>query len=271
MLGSALTMTPCVLPAEKPPAIRGWKHGTIPVIGLIGGIGGGKSQASGLLAARGAVVIVADSIGHELLDDPEVRNQIVRRFGADVMTRSASHAGAAPRVDRSALGAIVFADPAARRGLEAILHPRMRARIAESIDRALRVDGPGARSIVLDAAILLEAGWDDLCDLIVFVDAPRGDRVRRVIEQRGWSEETLESREIAQWPIVEKRRRADFTIANDAGFDRLSREIDRLVAFVDQRKAGAPQPRAELGAANSTACTCDENVLESPRGPGWVR
>lgn len=242
-----------------------------PVIGLIGGIGGGKSQVSAMLAARGAIVIVADAIGHELLDDPELRDQIAGRFGVDVMKRPATLADAVPRIDRQALGAIVFADPAARRELEAILHPRMRARFAESIDRAAQVDGPALRWVVLDAAILLEAGWDDMCDLVVFVDAPRAERVRRVVDERDWSEETLESRELAQWPIVEKRRRADFVIANDAGFDHLSAEIDRLLAFVGDRTAVRPGPCAQRGDEISTARTNDEKVFESPLGPGRVR
>ena len=76
-------------------------------------------------------------------------------------------------------------------------------------------------AVVLDAAILLEAGWDDLCDRIVFVDAPRLERLRRVAETRGWSEETFEARERAQWPSDEKRRRADWIITNDSGPDRL--------------------------------------------------
>ena len=70
---------------------------------------------------------------------------------------------------------------------------------------------------MLDAAILLEAGWDDLCDLVVFVDAPRPERLERAARQRGWSPETFESRERAQWPCDEKRRRADVVITNDAG------------------------------------------------------
>jgi dephospho-CoA kinase len=245
-----------------------------PVIGLIGGIGSGKSQVSGMLAARGAIVIIADAVGHELLNDPEVRDQIVDRFGADVMTGPASPADAAPRIDRRALGAIVFADPAARRDLEAILHPRMRARFTDSIDRAARVDGPGARVVVLDAAILLEAGWDDLCDLIVFVDAPRDERVRRVIEERGWSEQTLDSRESAQWPIVEKRRRADFVITNDAGLDQLTKQIEQLLVFVEEgtRPAAGKSGRClELGAASTTPRPGGENVLESPLAPRRMR
>ncbi len=81
----------------------------------------------------------------------------------------------------------------------------MRCRFLEEIDRA--VHGGAAGLVVLDAAILLEAGWDDLCDRIVFVDTPRPERLRRVAATRGWSEENLASRERSQWPNGEKRRR----------------------------------------------------------------
>ena len=86
--------------------------------------------------------------------------------------------------------AIVFADPEARRALEAIVHPLMRARFVEAIDQASSAS-PAPAPVVLDAAILLEAGWDDLCDLVVFVDAPRSERLRRAADDRGWSEDDL--------------------------------------------------------------------------------
>jgi dephospho-CoA kinase len=82
--------------------------------------------------------------------------------------------------------------------------------------------------IVLDAAILLEAGWDDLCDRVVFVEAPRSVRRQRVAKQRGWSLAVLESREAAQWPCDIKRSRADIVLANDSGMDNLNREVSRL-------------------------------------------
>ena len=96
------------------------------VIGLIGGIGGGKSSVAALLKARGAVVIDADSVGHEILNEPPVRGQIVERFGTGVLSARSADPGRRG-IDRKALGAIVFADPQARRDLEAIVHPRMRA------------------------------------------------------------------------------------------------------------------------------------------------
>ena len=122
--------------------------------------------------------------------------------------------GPRPRISRRALGAIVFADPVgpARPGG----HPASGdARALPPDDRAPGRATGGRPCIVLDAAVLLEAGWDDLCDRIVFVDAPRAERLRRVEAARGWSERALEARERSQWPVDEKRRRADWIIDND--------------------------------------------------------
>jgi dephospho-CoA kinase len=200
----------------------------VPVIGLIGGIGSGKTEVAALLAECGAVVIDADAVGHELLADPSVRARIVERFGASVLLPAGTPPGTSPAIDRRALGRIVFADREARRDLEAILHPTMRASFLTAIQRASRSGGGAGRIVVLDAAVLLEAGWDDLCDLIVFVDARDDERMRRVQARRGWSREKLLAREQAQWPCDEKRRRADVVISNDAGVDSLRRNVQRV-------------------------------------------
>ncbi|MGO9467771.1 MAG: dephospho-CoA kinase [Isosphaeraceae bacterium] len=223
-----------------------WKHGSIPVIGLIGGIGSGKSAVAAILAARGGVVIDADSVGHELLTDPEVRDQIVARFGDSILDRKVCGGSSGPRIDRAALGAIVFADPAKRGELEAIVHPRMRDRFRCEIERLTRRGG--ARVIVLDAAILLEAGWDELCDRVVFVDAPRSVRHERVVKQRGWSARALESREAAQWPCDVKRGRADTVLVNDSGMDSLNREVGRLEGLlVDSSSRADASARLRFG------------------------
>jgi dephospho-CoA kinase len=201
---------------------------SMPVIGLIGGIGSGKSEVAARLAERGVGVIDADLVGHELLDTPEVRSEIVDRFGTGVLKDSTIDGTLSPRIDRGALASIVFADAGARHALEAILHPRMRERFLATIEAAWHAGASRPRALALDAAVLLEAGWDDLCDLVVFVDAPRATRLDRVARQRGWTLETLKSREQAQWPCELKRDRADLIINNDGDLGLLPHEVDRL-------------------------------------------
>ena len=202
-----------------------YKHGEIPVIGLIGGIGAGKSRVAELLAAEGAFVIDADTVGHALLDQRPVREQVVAQFGAGVLDRSGSPDDP-PRIDRRALGAIVFASPAALEQLEAILHPPMRRTFERAIARAVRRGR--ARAVVLDAAILLEAQWNTLCDQVVLVDAPRDLRLARLAAARGWNEDVLAAREAAQWPLERKRALADAVVVNDAGAEPLAEQVHRL-------------------------------------------
>src|SRR5215217_7802575 len=105
-------------PRSRPPSrsrrsapMKGpWKHGTVPVVGLIGEIGGGKSRVASLLAGRGALVLDADAIGHALLAQRPVRERVVARFGAGILAPS-DEAGGPPAIDRRALGAIVFSSP----------------------------------------------------------------------------------------------------------------------------------------------------------------
>lgn len=218
-----------------------WKHGSIPVIGVIGGIGSGKSRVAALLAGRGAQVIDADAVGHALLNQRPVREQVVARFGTGILTPPADPEGP-PSIDRRALGAIVFPNSQELKALESILHPRMRRTFERAIARAVRRGK--ATAVVLDAAILLEARWDSLCDRIFFVDTPRDQRLARLALERGWTEEKLEARERAQWPLEEKRRRADAVVVNDDG-------LDRLEAAVDRQWRALPAPPDRPSAARS--------------------
>ena len=169
-----------------------WKHDTVPVIGLTGAIGGGKSQVAVLLGKRGAVVIDADVVGHAVLERPEVRRQVIERFGAGVVGHGPNASATLGPINRQALGSIVFASRPALEDLEAIVHPLMRRQFEEIIDReSVRGDAP---AVVLDAAILLEAEWDDLCDLLVFVDASQQVRLERVARGRSWTAEDLQVR-----------------------------------------------------------------------------
>lgn len=240
-----------------------WKHGPIPVVGLVGGIGAGKSAVAEALARRGAFVLDADRVGHALLDQRPARDRIVRRFGPEILAPlpeptvedtagppseddtnvradadtvtdtnedSPNTAKRPPRpsIDRRALGEIVFADSSARRDLEAILHPRMRATFERAIDRTIRRGG--FKAIVLDAAVLFEAHWEDLCDLVLFVDAPTSQRLARVQASRGWSAADLAAREAAQLPLDVKQKQADVVLINDSTPEALDERVGQLWA-----------------------------------------
>lgn len=238
---------------------RRWKHGAIPVIGLTGAIGGGKSRFAALLGQRGAALIDADAVGHEVLEEPPIKRQLVQRFGPDVLRWEES--GAARRVDRQVLGSLVFADPAARRDLEAIVHPEMLCRFEAAIEREARRGL--APAIVVDAAILFEAGWDRLCDLVVFVDAPFPVRLGRVGRDRGWTAEVLQAREAAQWPIDAKRERAGVWVRNDASLEALEQNVDRLLAQVASSRRADP-----LLERTALVGHCSESI---PAAPGDAR
>jgi len=218
-----------------------WKHGAIPVIGLVGGIGAGKSSVAAGFAAQGAFVLDADAIGHALLEQRPAFEDVVKRFGTGVVIPGSPDAPA--RIDRSKLAARVFANPAELKALERILHPRMRATFTKAIGRTIRRGEH--RAVVLDAAVLFEAGWDDLCDLVVFVDAPPALRLHRIRETRGWDGAALEAREQAQLPLEVKQQRSGEMILNVGDLDALAGEVARVFHGL---KPPRRVPRSELPA-----------------------
>jgi dephospho-CoA kinase len=191
-----------------------------PVIGLLGGIGSGKSQVAAALARHGARIIAGDQLGQAALRDPDIRARVVSRWGQGVVDESGE-------IDRRRLAAIVFADPAQRKELEAITHPWIRQRIRSDVEEA-RNDSR-VPLIVLDAAVMLEAGWDDVCDHLVYVDAPREVRLERVARQRGWNEKEVQAREQAQLPLTEKAVRADHVLDNSASLEHLNGQVNDLL------------------------------------------
>lgn len=190
------------------------------IIGIVGGIGSGKSLVAKLLAGKTGRVIEADAIGHEVLKRPEVHEQACSRWGREIL-------GSDKEIDRRKLGKIVFADHNERKKLEGMVFPWIGRRIREEIEAANR--DPGVRVIVIDAAIMLEAGWGP-CDRIVFVDTPREQRLARLIAQRGWTEDDLAAREKAQWSVEEKRKKAHDVIVNNGDLEELARQVERLRA-----------------------------------------
>jgi dephospho-CoA kinase len=190
-----------------------------PVIGLIGGMGSGKSLVAAELARRGARVISGDRLGHEALKQPDVRARVVERWGPAVLDERGE-------VDRRKLGAIVFANERERQALEALVFPTIERGICEAIGAA-RSD-PEVKLVVLDAAIMVEAGWDRACDRLVFVDAPHAARLRQLADQRGWSAKEVEARENAQMPLAKKKERADFVLDNSGTPEQLARQVEDL-------------------------------------------
>jgi dephospho-CoA kinase len=159
-----------------------------PVIGLIGGIGSGKSQVAAAFARHGARIIAGDQLAHAALRDADIRARVAARWGEGVLDAEGA-------IDRPRLAAIVFADPAELKALEAITHPWIRQRIRAEMEAA-RTD-PRVPLIVLDAAIMLEAGWSEVCNRLIYIEAPREVRLQRVARQRGWAAKEVEVREQA--------------------------------------------------------------------------
>lgn len=191
------------------------------IIGLVGGVASGKSAVAAALARRGAVVFDADKIGHVVLDEPEVRDELVSRWGPEIL-------GPHGRVSRPAVAAKVFGDSADatsdRSFLEQAIHPRIRQRIEKAI--AALPDEP-LSAVVIDAPLLIESGWNDVCDAIAFVDSPREQRLARA-KTRGWTPEEFTRRELSQMPIEQKRRWASHVIDNSGTLDELETDVGRF-------------------------------------------
>jgi dephospho-CoA kinase len=192
-----------------------------PVIGLIGSIGAGKSAAAKALAVHGGFVIDADKLGHEAIKRPGVVASIARRWGDGVLKLDGS-------VNRRALAGIVFADEAARKELEAIMFPAITRMMSEQMTAAQT--NAMVRFIVIDAPVLIEAGWKGVCSKLLFIDAPRAVRLTRVKERNGWTEAELAAREAAQMPVDEKKALADAVVVNEGTLDDLQRAIDGVLA-----------------------------------------
>jgi dephospho-CoA kinase len=190
------------------------------VIGLLGGVASGKSLVSQQFAELGAIVLDADRAGHEALQLPCVEHAACQRWGKAVF-------GPDGHIDRSRLAKIVFAPPPAgpkeRKYLESLTHPEIGRRLAT------QAEAQKTRSAlaVLDAALILEAGWDRLCNCFAFVDVPRELRLSRAL-QRGWTEGDFGAREAAQDSLDSKRARADVIIDNSGSPEHTQAQVQRL-------------------------------------------
>lgn len=191
------------------------------VIGLAGGIGAGKSTVARFLADNGVGVVDSDRLNGEQLEEPEVVAELARWYGPDIRKPGGG-------VCREVLARIVFDDPAQRRRVEGLLHPRIARRRQELIEN-FQAD-PRIRAVALDSPLLFETGLDRGCDLVIFVDAPAAQRARRLAATRGWSAEEVCRREKSQEPLDNKGARADYIVENKSGLDDLRSKVEKLLS-----------------------------------------
>ncbi len=206
---------------------------TCPVVGLVGGVGSGKSTLTRRAAELfGLVAIDGDAAGHRALADSTVKFHIQRHFGESVLASDGT-------IDRAALAALVFGTSSEHERnkamLEQLTHPVICREFHQRIASARATAAP---AVLLDAAVLLEAGWRDLCDAVLFIDVP--DHLRRSrVAARGWSEAHWRRREASQLSLAEKRRQADAVIDNSGVLDTA---VEALVAAIE-RICGLRLPR----------------------------
>ena len=189
-------------------------------MGLTGGIGSGKSTVSSLLAEKGAVVIDADRIVHEVQAPGGAAYQpIVERFGPDVVLPDGA-------LDRKKLAAIVFSDPDALADLNKVTHPLVGQEIADRMAAEAETD----HVVILDVPLLVESGRSDMAGMIV-VDCPIEVAVTRAVA-RGMDEADVRRRIAAQVSREERLAKADFVVDNSGSLDDLRREVDRAWEWV---------------------------------------
>lgn len=187
-------------------------------VGLTGGIASGKSMVADELAARGAIIIDADVLAREVVEPgTPALAAIIDRFGAQVLRDG--------QIDRARLAQIVFADPHARRDLERIVHPAVRARAAE-LERA----AGDAAVVVHVIPLLVETGQHEDFDVVVTVDADHETQIQRLMVRNGFTRAEAESRIAAQASREERRRAADVVVDNTGSLTQLREQIDALWA-----------------------------------------
>jgi dephospho-CoA kinase len=183
-------------------------------VGLTGGIGAGKSEALAAFERRGIPVLSTDKVAHDILDDEQVRQALIERWGNEIAPGGV--------VDRDRVGEIVFADRDELTWLESVTHPRVGAKVLEWRQGL----GPETEIAVVEVPLLFEASMDDAFDATLAVVADDELRDARLRERGQAGLEGREDRQLAQ---AEKERRADHVIRNDASLEELEGEVNKLI------------------------------------------
>ena len=193
----------------------------LPIIGITGGIGSGKSLVANFLQDNGCVVADADANTKIVLARGEVQQLLIDWWGDKVIDSSGD-------INRSFVASIVFSDAKARERLESLIHPL----VQELQEKAFNSVPNNAIALVIDAPLLMESGLDQQCDVIIFVACPIETRLKRVIDSRGWNEEQLRNREVVQIGLDTKRSSADHIIINDGDIAYLEQQMRLVLALI---------------------------------------
>lgn len=201
------------------------------VIGLTGGIASGKTTVSQFFRAREVPVIDADVLGHRAYDPGTTAfEQVVAAFGSDLVAADGT-------IDRRVLGQKVFGKPDEMTKLTGIVWPAIRRLASEQLSE---FETGGNRLVVLEAAVLFEAGWEDLCDEIWVVVVEPDNAVKRLAARNGLDEEAARARIASQLTNAERIARAEIVIENNSSLEELERRTEAAWIELQTRLAGAP-------------------------------
>ncbi|MHC4148593.1 MAG: dephospho-CoA kinase [Planctomycetota bacterium] len=197
--------------------------GTKPVIGILGGLCSGKSTVAAEFAKLGCAIIDADKIGHELLEEAVVKNKVVDFFGEGILDPEG-------RVDRKKLSEVVFANGHKLAELNKLLHPGVLERVEQLIKQ---YNGEKrVKAIVLDMPLLVEVGWAERCDRLVFVDCKPQLRAKRAKKMGYSGEKQLKIRENFQISLDKKAAIADNSVDNNSGFSELTEQVTKAFSYI---------------------------------------
>jgi len=194
-----------------------------PIIGILGGIGSGKSTVAVEFSKLGCKVIDADKIAHKLLDKKDVKEQILAKFGSNIFNSEG-------KIDRKKLADTVFSVGGKLTLLNSIVHPLVLSKAERLIEKYNEDDT--VKAIVLDMPLLMEVEWDKRCDKLVFVECQYHKRLKRAKKIGLFAENELKIRENFQISLDKKVKLADNAIDNNSGFSALARQVVEIFSSI---------------------------------------
>ena len=187
------------------------------IIGITGSIACGKSTISNYLKSKGYIVIDADKIGHEALDDDYVKEKLILAFGNEILEDN--------KINRQKLGELVFGNSSNLNVLNSIIHPEIRKKILEKIDK-----NNDKELIFIDVALLFEAKFDDLVDKIIVVYVDENTQLTRLMKRNSISKKEALSRIVSQMSPIEKAKLGDYTVNNNLDVINTYEQVDKVLS-----------------------------------------